>query len=133
MSTDVAPPLDWGVYRRFKAEGRINLLYRLSEPTAMKVWNVDAPAAAPPTNVITFISRAEHLRWRRNWQQGRFVRLAWPPDERAAVLRQDAIFREADAEWEKDHGPVPGGAKIIAFGVHRSGTDTAAAGAINEY
>ncbi len=133
MSTDVAPPLDWSIYSRFKAEGRINLLLRLSEPTVMKLSNVGAPAAAPAPNVITFISRAEHLRWRRNWEQGRFVILSWPPDKRAALLRQDAIFREADAEWTKEHGPVPGGAKTIAFRVHRSGTETAAAGAINEY
>ena len=102
------PPLDWHRYRQLKAEGRLNLLLRLSEPMAMKVSDVwlENPF---PSNVLPFISRAEHLRWRRVWQRGRFVRLSWSPEERAALMRQDAIFREEDSAWAERHGPRAGG------------------------
>jgi hypothetical protein len=103
------------LHERLKNEGRLNLLYRLSEPTVLKISLRQDGPLAPPPNVLPFVSRAEHLKWRNVWTQGRFVRLSWPPDQRAAILRQDAIFREADAKWAERHGPVEGGARVLAF------------------
>jgi hypothetical protein len=111
----VDPAPDWSIYRRLKAEGRLNLLLRLSEPTAMKVSGVLNSADGVRNNVLPFVCRADHLAWRKVWQQGRFVRLSWPPDERAALLRQDELFRRADTEWAERHGPVEGGGEIVRF------------------
>ena len=107
-------PLDWSLYTKLKAEGRLNILLRLSEPTAMEVSGV-LQEDRSPSNILPFVSRAEHLRWRRVWQQGRFVRLSWSPEERAALLRQDAIFREQDALWAARPGLVEGGGRVLAF------------------
>ena len=65
--------------------------------------------------ILKLVSRAEHLKWREAWKRGRWVRLSWPPDERAAILRQDEEYRQADARWELNHGPTPGGAVILPF------------------
>jgi hypothetical protein len=34
---------------------------------------------------------------------------------RDATLRQDELFRQADARWERNHGPIPGGAVVLLF------------------
>lgn len=47
-----------------------------------------------------FVSRAEHLAWRERWKKRTFVKLAWTPNERAAILRQDELYRQADERWE---------------------------------
>lgn len=114
MSADASSPLDWNRYRELKSEGRLNLLLRLSDPTAIKVSGVSLENRSP-SKVLPFVSRDEHLRWRRVWQQGRFVRLTWLPKERAALLRQDAIFHEQDALWKLRHGPVEGAARVLRF------------------
>jgi len=31
------------------------------------------------------------------------------------ILRQDEEYRQADARWELNHGPVPGGAGVVQF------------------
>lgn len=103
---------DWSLHRRLKAEGRLNLLFRLSEPCASSLPN-DRPSARP--NVVPFISRSEHLAWREQWKQGRWVRLSWSDEERAAILRQDEIFREADRKWEERHPKPTAPARVLFF------------------
>ena len=108
--------VDWDLYRRLKAEGRLNILFRLSEPTCVSMLRRNEPPAANDrTNVLRFVSRAEQLAWRQRWTHGRWVRLSWPPHEREAILRQDAIFRDQDALWAVRHGPVEGGARVLTF------------------
>jgi hypothetical protein len=65
--------------------------------------------------ILPFVSRADHLGWRERWKNGRWVRLSWTPEERAAILRQDEEYRHADARWELNHGPNPGGAVVLLF------------------
>ena len=72
----------------------------------------------PPTvhsNVILFISRSDQLFWRNRWTQGRFVKLAWTAEQRAEILRQDEIFRQADVEWERRHPKTTNAAMIVRF------------------
>ena len=115
MTAQLTPPLDRSVYNTLKRDGRLNLLLRLSEPMAMKLSGIKATGDPPSTNVIPFVSRAEQLAFRRRWQQGRFVKLSWPPDQRAALIRQDAIFREADVKWAERHGRAGGSADVLEF------------------
>jgi hypothetical protein len=61
------PSLDWALYNRMRAEGRLNLLLRLSEPLV-----VIGEVTQPRLNVIPFISRAHHLLWREQWTRGRW-------------------------------------------------------------
>lgn len=105
--------LDWDLYRHLKAEGRLNLLFRLSGALAARLPRVDTPVERP--NVLPFISRADHLAWRERWKSGRWTKLSWTPDERDAILRQDEASRRADAEWTRRHGHVRGGAVILHF------------------
>jgi hypothetical protein len=37
------------------------------------------------------------------------------PAFRDAILRQDEIYRLADARWELKHGPIAGGAMLLPF------------------
>jgi hypothetical protein len=67
------------------------------------------------SRIVKFVSRVEHLAWRERWKNGRWVKFSWTPEERAAILRQDEIYRQADARWELNHGPVPGGAVVRLF------------------
>ena len=90
----------WDLYRRLKAEGRLNLLCRLSEPCASWLRN-DALDPDERPNVVPFISRQDHLAWREQWQRGRWVKFTWTEEERAAILRQDQLFRQADLEWAR--------------------------------
>ena len=110
--------VDWDLYRRLKSEGRLNLLFRLSEPAAAR-WPMAGPSVSP-SNVLPFVSRAEHLAWRARWRNGRWVIRSPSPALRAAILRQDEEYRQADARWELNHGPVPGGATVLLFSVEQS-------------
>ena len=103
----------WELYHRLKAEGRLNLLFRLSD-TAVALLPLPA-TPAPHSNVLPFISRAQQLAWRHQWRLGRFVRLACPAEDREVISRQLEAFRQADAKWEMMHGPVPGGARILRW------------------
>jgi hypothetical protein len=105
---------DWDLYRCLKAQGRLNLLCRLSESCASWLQN-DAVDPDHRPKVVPFVSRAMHLAWRERWKQGRFVRLAWTTDERAALVRQDEIFRDADLEWERRHPPAQEPAVVLQF------------------
>jgi hypothetical protein len=107
------PAPDWELYRRLKTEGRLNLLFHFSEPAI--VWLPKAETLAPRPNLLPFISRAEHLAWREQWRKGRWVRLSWTQKERDAILRQDELYRQADAHWELNHGRLPGGASVVPF------------------
>jgi hypothetical protein len=71
----------------------------------------------PPVDsrILKFVSRAEHLAWRERWKKGRWVKLSWTPEERSAILRQDEAYRQADARWQLNHGPVSGGASILQW------------------
>ena len=55
------------------------------------------------------------LVWREQWRKGRWVKLSWTKKERAAILRQDELYRQADTDWELKHGPIAGGAKLLPF------------------
>jgi hypothetical protein len=109
------PRVDWELYRRLKSEGRLNLLFRFSGPTAPSLQSVGTPTPRP--NVLPFISRAEHLAWREQWRNGRWVKSSWTAEERRAILRQDEAYRQADARWQLNHGPVLGGARVLLFSV----------------
>jgi hypothetical protein len=90
-----------------------------SGANAMTVCGLQHPQGASAGDpvaggrVLKFVSRAEHLAWRERWRKGRSVKLSWTPEERSAILRQDEAYRQADASWERNHGPVPGGASIL--------------------
>lgn len=113
MGPSTPLPAEWELYRRLKAERRLNLLFRFSEPAAAPLPCADAPTPRP--NLLPFISRSEHLAWRAQWKKGRWVKLSWTPEERDAILRQDEEYRQADARWELNHGPIPGGAVALPF------------------
>lgn len=49
--------------------------------------------------ILKFVSHADHSKWREQWKRGRWVRLSWPLEERAAILQQDNIYRLADVTW----------------------------------
>ena len=89
------PSVDWELHRRLKAEGRLNLLFRLSEPAIVSLQKTES--LTPRPNLLPFISRADHLAWREQWRKGRWVKLSWTKEERAAILRQDERYRQADA------------------------------------
>jgi hypothetical protein len=107
------PAADWQLYRRLKAEGRLNLLFRFSEPAIVSLPR--AQTLTPRPNLLPFISRAEHLAWREQWKKGRWVKLSWTQKERDAILRQDELYRQADANWELNHAPIANGAKLLPF------------------
>ena len=69
------------------------------------------------TRILKFVSRAEHLAWRARWRNGRWVIRSPSPALRAAILRQDEEYRQADARWELNHGQIPGGARVLEFSV----------------
>jgi hypothetical protein len=71
------------------------------------------------SSVLKFISRAEHLAWRTRWKNGRWVKLSWTSEERDAVLRQDEAYRQADARWELNHGPIPSGAVALPLSLEQ--------------
>jgi hypothetical protein len=112
-SINAAARPDWELYRRLKAEGRLNLLFHFSEPAIVSLPRVET--LTPPPNLLPFISRAEHLAWREQWRKGRWVKLSWTQKERDAILRQDELYRQADANWELNHGPIADGAKLLPF------------------
>ena len=101
----MSPP-NWELYQCLKAQGRLNVLLRLSEPCASWLQQCTNIGPEDRSHIIPFVSRAMHLEWRERWKRGRFVRLSLSPEERAAILRQDDLFREADLEWERRH-PKP--------------------------
>jgi hypothetical protein len=110
-------PRDGGLHARLKSEGRLNLLYQFSERAA--AWFLPrADTSAPRPNVLPFISRAEHLAWRATWKGGRWCKLSPPAEERNTTLLQDEAYRQADARWDQNHGPVPGGASVLRCRSH---------------
>jgi hypothetical protein len=111
--TTPLPAADWELYRRLKAEGRLNLLFRLSEPVSVSLPR--AEPLSPRPNPLPFISRAQHLAWREQWRKGRWVKLSWAQRERDAILSQDELYRQTDANWELNHGPIADGAKLLRF------------------
>jgi len=69
--------------------------------------------------ILKFVSRAEHLAWRARWKNGRWVRLSWTPEERAAILRQDELYRQEDIEWDRRHPKATAGAVVMPFSSRR--------------
>jgi hypothetical protein len=116
VRSDTVNSFNWDLYRRLQSDDRLNLLCRLSEPWCVSLLERNHASPQDRSNVIPFISRADHLGWRESWKKGRFVRLSWPDAERQAILRQDEILRQADARWAERHGPIPGGARVIPCG-----------------
>jgi hypothetical protein len=107
------PAVEWELYRRLKAEGRLNLLFHFSEAACAGVQCVETPTSR--SKLLPFVSRAEHLAWRAQWKNGRWVIRNWTNEQRDAILRQDEEYRRADARWELNHGPNPGGAVVLLF------------------
>ncbi len=102
---------DPDLYSRLKALGKLNLLFRFADDTP----GLGQQAPLSSSNVVPFISRSQHLAWRERWRVGRFVKLNWTPEERAAILRQDALFGEADCEWQQRHPTPVGRAVVVLF------------------
>jgi hypothetical protein len=98
-STPSFPAVDWDLYRRLKAEGRLNLLFQ--QGPEMAAWLLNDKVTGCVPNVLPFVSRAEHLAWRKQWVLGRWQILSPPPELRAATLKQDAIYRERDARGQR--------------------------------
>jgi hypothetical protein len=73
----------------------------------------------PNGRILKFVSRAEHLTWRARWKNGRWVRLTWTPEERAAILRQDELYRQADIEWDRRHPKTTAAAAVMPFSSRR--------------
>jgi hypothetical protein len=65
--------------------------------------------------ILKFVPRAEHLAWRAPWKNGRWVKLSWTAEERSAILRQDELYRQADARWELHRGRIMSGASVLPF------------------
>jgi hypothetical protein len=70
------------------------------------------------SHVLTFVSRADllHLRGRRNFD--RYMRVikkyvAADGPEHAQWQKESAEDAVWDAEWNKRHSPLPGGARIL--------------------
>jgi hypothetical protein len=114
------PAVDWELYRRLKAEGRLNLLFHFSEAAAAGVQCAEAPPSR--SQLLPFVSRAEHLAWRARWKNGRWVKLSWTQEERDAILQQDEKYRQEDARWELNHGPIRCGARVLSFVAEQSVT-----------
>jgi hypothetical protein len=72
------------------------------------------------TRILKFISRWKHLAWRARWKAGRWLIRSPTPPLRAAILRQDEEYRQADARWELNHALVPGGARVLLLSVEQS-------------
>jgi hypothetical protein len=73
-----------------------------------------------PAIVLRFISRAEQLRLRgqRNYSRYMFVVKGFVAEdsiERAQWQKESALESKWDAEWNRRHGPVPGGASILQW------------------
>lgn len=105
---------DLELHRHLETEGQLNLLYRLSPQTPGYRGPLDTATFRPP-KTVPFISRAEHLFFRSEWHRGRWARLNWSVEERAAILRQDRLFRAADDAWALRHGRVTGRATLLPF------------------
>jgi hypothetical protein len=72
------------------------------------------------STLFQFISRAEQLRLRgqRNFSRYKLITkgfVAADSLERAQWQREDAQESKRDAEWNRRHGPVPGGAAILQW------------------
>jgi hypothetical protein len=79
------------------------------------------------SRIVQFLSRADllHLRGRRNYNRYMLVVkkfVAADSPERLRWQRESAEETERDAAWKRRHGPVPGGARVLAFSVERSGS-----------
>ena len=71
-------------------------------------------------SVLRFVSRAEQLQLRGKRNFSRYMRVTKgfvDPDgpERAQWQRESAQESVCDADWNKQHGPVPGGASILQW------------------
>ena len=53
----------------------------------------------------------------RGGRLGRWVIRSPTPAFRESILRQDEEYRQADARWALNHGPVRGGARVLLFSV----------------
>jgi hypothetical protein len=74
--------------------------------------------------VLQFISRRTQLRLRELHRVARFVNkygeYRRPGVMAAARLEQEQLEeRQRDTEWNERHGPVPGGARVLALSVER--------------
>lgn len=79
------------------------------------------------SKVLKFVSRAEQLRLRGQRNYGRwkmltkgFVKADGP--ERAAWDEESAQESLRDSEWNRRHGPVPGGASVLPWRHEPAGT-----------
>ena len=77
-------------------------------------------AEAADSQVLKFVSRAQQLRLRGSRNYSRYMRITKgfvDPDgpERAQWQKEDAQETAQDAEWNRRHGPVPGGAAILRW------------------
>ena len=79
-------------------------------------------SAARPvdSHVLKFVSRAEQLQLRGRRNFDRYMRVvkkyvAFDSAEHAQWQKESAEDAVWDAEWNKRHGPVPGGARILRW------------------
>ena len=84
--------------------------------------------AAPPadSHVLKFVSRADQLQLRGRRNFDRYMRVikkyvAFDGSEHAQWQKESAEDAVWDAEWNKRHGPVPGGARILQWRSQRDG------------
>ena len=77
-------------------------------------------AQAADSQVLIFVSRAEQLQLRGGRNFSRYMLLTKrlvDPDgpERRQWQKESAEDAVQDAEWNLRHGPLPGGAQVVAF------------------
>lgn len=79
-----------------------------------------SPQRTAKATVVRFLSRAGQLRTRGIRNFGRFMTKTGPythpdPQERARLEREQIQDDQDDGDWNRRHGPVPGGAKILRW------------------
>jgi hypothetical protein len=88
-------------------------MHRLLRPRRTSVTAVDS-------NVLLFVSRADQLRLRERRNYNRYMLVvkkfvAADSPERARWQRESAEESRRDVAWNRRHGPVPGGARIVPW------------------
>src|SRR5687768_6581346 len=87
---------------------------------SMKRSEVSTSGRTVNANVLPFVSRAELLRLRGQRNYSRYMRLTKGfvdphGPERAQWEKESAQESLRDVEWNRRHGPIPGGAKVLMF------------------
>jgi hypothetical protein len=92
----------------------------------MKRKEGSAPARTPKATVVRFLSRADqlHARGIRNFGRWKMNTSAYThpdPEERARLQHEQAQDAQDDRDWNRRHGPITGGARILPWRYEHAG------------